>query len=283
MRDGPPGWTALQAAIWHEWKSKSPDARRISDWIVLRGADLQSTLNRMLLVSPIGRMPGLPRRDVPAYLEFLLARGADPNWLPPNGISVLEHALVRFADPAAVDVIARRVTPKKAFWIAAGLGDVSAVRGYFDRAGRLKKSAHAGRPDFAAILPHPVPSLPDASDLDVMFEAFYVAALNHRWEALDVLLQHGVPIDHAAWGAPLLNLAVGNMMLPLVEHLVKRGARVDIRGWRPCSTAREIAEFMLTLDPPRPEAREIFILCGGKDPDEVRRRALEAMRKRGAS
>jgi len=72
--------------------------------------------------------------------------------------------------------------------------------------------------------------------------SFWVAALNQRFGVLDVLLSRGFPIDYDAWGHSMLNLAVMNSWAPLVEYLVKRDANVDLRGWRPNSTARELAE-----------------------------------------
>jgi ankyrin repeat protein len=59
---------------------------------------------------------------------------------------------------------------------------------------------------------------------------------------MDVLLDQGFPIDYIGWGQTILHLAVGNGWLPLVEYLVKRGANLDLKGWRPYMTAREAAE-----------------------------------------
>lgn len=80
-------------------------ARVITDWLADHGANLSLTLNERLC----GRM-----FLTPANVHFLLDRGGDPNWIAPNGISVLEHALLRYWNGEAVDLIARRVTPKRA-------------------------------------------------------------------------------------------------------------------------------------------------------------------------
>ena len=42
------------------------------------------------------------RADV---VRALIHQGADPNWVAPNGIPVLEHALLRYWNGAAVDVM----------------------------------------------------------------------------------------------------------------------------------------------------------------------------------
>ena len=62
----------------------------------------------------------------PETVRWYLDRGANPDWLPPNGITVLEHAIARYRNGTSVDLIAQRVRPRQALWIAAGLGDVMA-------------------------------------------------------------------------------------------------------------------------------------------------------------
>jgi hypothetical protein len=131
--------TPIRVAVACEMESRSPEDRELTDWLKAHGADLHNTLNHMLL----GYM-GMPTEEV----AWLLERGADPNWLPPNGITVLEHALIRYWNGAAVDLIAERVVPRKALWIAAGLGDVRALDRYFDRQGQPNDAAFRHRPDF---------------------------------------------------------------------------------------------------------------------------------------
>ena len=88
---------------------------------------MKATLSRMLLF-------GIHRK--PEEVAYLLDRGADPDWLPPDGVPILEHALLNYWNPEAVDLIARRVTPRKAFWIAAGLGDVTTMLSFLDKDGK---------------------------------------------------------------------------------------------------------------------------------------------------
>jgi hypothetical protein len=242
-----------QGALFVDMQTRSTESRAICDWLVTRGANLPLALNRMLIQLWNAR---------PEDIAFLLERGADPNWMPSNGISVLEHALVTYWNGEAVDVIARRVQPRNALWIAAGLGDVHRVAGYFDRTGALTAAARRERPDFIAIGRSWGPSVPDASDRDIMWEAFYVAGMNQRMDVIDALLERGFPIDYSPFGGTLLGFAVGNRMLPLVAHLIHRGANVDAGG----TSTRENAGRFYDEKPDDPAARRIFELCGGTVP-----------------
>jgi hypothetical protein len=158
-------------------------------------------------------------------IAFLLDRGADPSWVPPNGVSVLEHAIIRSWNPDVVDLIARRVIPRKAFWICAGLGDVRGMMNFLTPDGKLTPEAHSDRPDVTAVF-FAAPCRPDAADIDIKWEAFFVAAVNRRYEVIDALLDSGLPVDYAPWGNTMLQFAEGNRMTGLAEHLLKRGAKL---------------------------------------------------------
>src|SRR6185503_16151903 len=60
----------LHSAVLHELETRSAEARRVTDYLVARGANLLETLNPMLL----GR--GFHTRA--SDIEYLLDRGADP-------------------------------------------------------------------------------------------------------------------------------------------------------------------------------------------------------------
>jgi ankyrin repeat protein len=244
----------IRVAVAREMESRSPEDREMTDWLVAQGADLQNVLNHKLL----GHMR-MPTEQV----AWLLERGADPNWLPPNGITVLEHALIRYWNGAAVDLIAARVVPRKALWIAAGLGDVSALGRYFDSQDQPNDAAFRHRPDFKAVFRQGyIPPLAIADPQEVIWEAFFVAALNSRLEALDALLQRGFPIDYLGHGVSLLHLAVGNAMVPLVEFLVQRGANPELaqRYGSPRANAENIFQSN-----PDDERRRILQLVGGRE------------------
>ena len=90
---------------------------------------------------------------------------------------MLEHAIVRYRDAASVDLIAERVTPRRALWIAAALGDVAGVRSFIAGKGRLTPEGRLNRPDLMAMgaLYGGLPPNQDADDLEIMWEAFWIA------------------------------------------------------------------------------------------------------------
>ena len=274
-------WSAIRSALSIERTavtgiSMSPSTRptataaeatRITDWLIERGADASDALNRMLLGESF-----MSFRMTPAEVEFLLARGADPEWIAPNGFSVLEHALYRYRNGEAVDALARRVVPRNAFWIAAGLGNVRALERYLDRHGRPTSAARRSRPDFTALAPATTRMMPvfrDDDDLAVVWEAFLVAALNQRLEVMDALLETGFPVDYHAVGWSLLQWAVSVRMIPLVECLVSRGADPAVEYFGPSTSARSIAAKYVGYFPQSDEMRRIYELCGGTDADAL--------------
>jgi len=69
----------------------------------------------------------------------------------------------------------------------------------------------------------------------------------------------------------MLHLAVGNGWLPLVEYLVRRGANVNLKGWRPYQTAREMAEEHAKNPYGYPNGAQILQLVGGRDIETLKR------------
>lgn len=205
-------------------------------WIESLGADLPLQLNRSLL----GAMSIQPEE-----VQALLDSGADPQWLPENGITVLEHAAYRYWNGQCVDLIAARVQPRQSFWMGAALDDLPMMMQYVDRDGALSDSARRNRPDFAAMSSMPSPTRPDATDLEIKWEAFMLACMNHRPTTMDALLQLGVPIDYAQQGMNMLHWAVGNGRTDVAITLLERGANPDCKLRPTNSTAREmVTEFM---------------------------------------
>lgn len=198
-------------------------------------------------------------------MQWCLDRGADPDWLPPNGIPILEHAIARFRNPAAVDVLAARVTPRRALWIAAGLGDVAGVKRFIAGKGRITPAGRLNRPDLVAMGLHQghLPPHHDADDLEIMYEAFQIAGWNQRWATMDALLDAGFPIDYSPFGWPLHREAVGNLMVPLAEYLVRRGADLD-RDWPGHGSARAAARGHVRHlhDPTTDDVRQLLTICG---------------------
>lgn len=249
-----PGSSSIfYSVIQSDIRGPRDDNRENSEWLVSTGLDLSTALNWLLL--------GFMRTET-RDIQWLLDHGADPNWLPPNGIPVLEHAIYRYWNGEAVDLIAQRVKPREALWIAAGLGDVTGVRRYFDQDGKLTDAAREHRPDFTAMGPLPAPSSFGDSDFDILWESFMLAAWNGRLAVMDILLDHGLPIDYTSWDQPFIGWAIFEGRAPLVEYLVKRGANIDAR-------VRESVEEHFAQRPSDASRRRILQVCGGRPADEV--------------
>jgi hypothetical protein len=201
-------------------------------------------------------------------VRWLLDRGADPNWIAPNGIPVLEHALIRYWNGEAVDLVAARTVPRKALWIAVGLGDIDGVRRSLDAQGKPTPAARRLRPDFDAVGQQGMLSHPEPDDEEILMEAFLIAMLNGRTSVLEYMVSRGFPIDSLAWESPVINFAVGNAMTPVVRCLVRCGADLDLCGWRPTLSAREIAREMFEDASQDADRRRIVELCG-MDPDTI--------------
>lgn len=253
------GRSLLSSALAHERRQGMAAMRPIIEWLVAQGLDLQHELNRQLC----GHM-----RMKPEKVRWLLDRGADPNWIAPNGIPVLEHALIRYWNGEAVDLVATRAAPRKALWIAAGLGDVEGVRRSLDARGKPTPAARRLRPDFDAVFPSGMPSHPDPDDEEILMETFFVAALNGRTAVMEYLASSGFDVNTLVWDSPVLNIAVGNKWTPVVECLLRCGADPDLKGWRPHQSAREIARELFEQVPENGDYRRIVELCG-MDPDAI--------------
>jgi hypothetical protein len=260
-------------ALNFEREAKTADARRITDLLAARGVDVQRELDERLLGWPQdGARPHGGMQ--PETVRWFLERGANPDWMPPNGITVLEHAIARYRNGACVDLIAERVRPPQALWIAAGLGDVAGVRRFVVRKGKLTRAARLNRPDTMAmgVMFGFLPPNADADDLEIMWEAFQIAAWNERWSTMDALLEAGLPVDHAPWGAPLVYIAVGNLIVPLAEYLISRGADLDREWGSPVngsarSSIRSLVENL--HDPHTENVRRMLAICNAGTVEEI--------------
>src|SRR5690606_34903067 len=102
------GRTLMGVALWQERKRGAAVMRSIVEWLERQGFNRQLELNR--------RLCGQSYID-DEMVRALLEQGADPNWVAPNGISVLEHALLRYwkRSEAGVDLlVAAGARPRRA-------------------------------------------------------------------------------------------------------------------------------------------------------------------------
>ncbi len=160
-----------------------------------------------------------------------------------------------------MDLLARHARPRQALWIAAGLGDIKGVKRFLDREGRPTAEARRLRPPFD-LVGFPMLSHPDPEDEEILMEAFVVAMLNRRLAVLEYMAAHGTPVNSLVFSNPAIGVAVGNGWADVVECLVRCGADLDLKGWQPNQSAREIAGEMLAQFPEDAARREIARLCG---------------------
>lgn len=253
-RGGPMGARLISSA-WHaERKNPGERATAVTGWLVARGVDEAAVATELLHRRMFPR-PAL------GDVTFFLSRGADPAWIPPDGIGLLERMLLSSWDPAPVDFVATLVPAPRTLWAAAGLNDVEGMRPFLGAHGQVTDAAREHRPDLLAVGLQ-LPPRPGASDLEILCEAFYFAGVLQRAGVMDLLLAHGLPIDHAPWGTPLLNFAVGNRMIRLVELLVERGADCDKQGFMPSMTARDLAAERLKDHPDDERVQRIAEVVG---------------------
>jgi hypothetical protein len=168
-----------------------------------------------------------------------------------------------------VDLVAARTVPRKALWIAAGLGDVGGVRRFLDAQGKPTPAARRLRPNFDAVGQEGmVPPHPDPTDEAILMEAFLVAVLNGRTAVLTYMVSRGFDVNTRVGDTPVINFAVVEAMLSggsftrVVESLLQCGASLDIKGWRPNESARELAREVFGQAPQDANRRRIAERCG---------------------
>ena len=244
--------TLLGFAFHFERRHGIAAMRPVMDWLKAHGHDPQRGLNVQLF--------GHIRMTV-EEVQRLLERGADPNWVPPNGIPLLEYALLRYWNGDAVDVLAAHTEPREALWIAAGLGDVDGVRQFLDRDGKPTPAARRLRPDFDGVGADGLTQHPDPDDEEILVEAFLVAILNGRTRVVEYMVSRGFPVNSRIYETPLVNVAIGNTMVSVVESLIRGGADLDVKGSRPSYTARELARELFEQTPEDAERRRVAELC----------------------
>ena len=92
--------------------------------------------------------------------------------------------------------------------------------------------------------------------------------LNWRTAVVEYMLSRGTPVNSMIYGTPLVNLAVGNAWPAVLETFVRCGADLDLRGWMPSQSAREMARDMFEVDAANEVRRRIVEICG-MNPDAI--------------
>jgi hypothetical protein len=254
------GLSLIMWAVGNEQKVGREAMRPIVEWLQAQGADLQYELNMRLCGNPImGKVENI---------QWLLDYGADPDWIAPNGIPVFEHALLRYWNGDVVDLIASRAHPRKALWIAAGLGDVDGVRRFIDRNGKPTADARKLRPDFDAVGPITSPQHPDPTDDEILTETLFVAILNQRTNVIDYLASRGCSMNGLIGGMSLVVHPLSRGWVSTVESLIRAGADLDMSGWQPGYAPRHLAREMFIQSPGDAMRRRMAELCG-LDPERL--------------
>jgi hypothetical protein len=251
----------MASAVREEQKQGEAAMRPIMDWLEAHGFDRQLELNLRLCGQGIGRLTA-------ENLRAQIDQGADPSWVAPSGIPLLEHALLRYWNGEAVDVLAAYTRPRKALWIAAGLGDMDGVRGFLDAQGRPTPAARRLRPDFVAVGLGPWAQQPDASDEEILVEALVVAILNGRTAVVEYLVARGAPLNSLLYGGPLVMLALNSRTKEMLECLVRCGADLDLPTGDSNGSPRELVRKLFEQTPENPLRRGFVVACG-MDPDAL--------------
>ncbi|MEP6835687.1 MAG: ankyrin repeat domain-containing protein [Gemmatimonas sp.] len=230
-----------------------PDPQEMLQWIRSTGFDLQGHLNILLLGDriPIREVSDGARPRImmpqPAMTRVLLDYGANPEWIAPNKFSVLEHAVIRYGSGEAVDVLLDRVKPRKAFWIAAGIGDIDMLQSFFKANGELSQSARRDRPRVSLMDTIPLGHIdrPCVSETHVLWEAFIIAVMNSRLNVIAALLDRGLPVDFTPFSHTALHCCIEYHLHDVAHLLLTRGANPDFRAWPDQPSPREMATSWL--------------------------------------
>lgn len=258
------GGNVMFTALHYEEETRTPEARRMVEYLESLGVSRIETLNYMLL--SIMGFGFSPREKInKRKMDWFIERGADPTWVAPNGYTVLEHALTRNRSHDEVHVMLQYTTPRKALWIAAALGDVKQLRNYVNDDGTLTPAGRENRPDFHALGPSGLPTPPNATDREILAEAFYVAFINNRTESMDFLLDRGFPVDYSYWGYTAFHWALNSRNVRLIEYLINREAQADISG----ATPEQKDQWLFDANPSNEDVRKIYEMCGGTNYDGV--------------
>lgn len=232
-----------------------PSAAR--SWAESLGLVLQPHLDHALLGNPLIESSA-------ELVGGLLALGANPHQQPASGFSVLEHGIALYRNGAAVDLLVPHVAVPQRFWVAAGLGDLRALLRYVNRRGVPSAAARADRLDMTVF--DGVKFFfgrPDASDHDVLWDAFFIAGVNGRLNVLDALIARGFPVDYSPMWYNLLHIAVEQLNVPVVEFLLARGANPALKRYAGAPTARDFITGWREAARPDPRAEEIEGMLAG--------------------
>lgn len=194
--------------------------------------------NQTPLVLLVSSWPPFERGIQDELVHTLVAGGARVNGLDDDGMPLATALVFGYTD-AAVALVAAGARVDNVFF-AAGLGDLAAVRGFFDEAGALR---HDALGTYTPPIPKELGSDPSAH----VQEALHFAVTHGRQDVAAWLLERGADVDGRTEGhhceLPLLQAAFVHEV-GMARWLVERGADPDLRcGKRGLSAREHVARF----------------------------------------
>jgi ankyrin repeat protein len=161
--------------------------------------------------------------------NVLLASGADINAETTWGSTPLQWAANMGSREVAELLLARGAAPQLNMWAAAGLGMLDVVQSFWQTSNTLKPNAGQTR---SRKLPDGSwgRTAPPESYVDLVSEAFYIAARNGHVDVAKFLLEKGANVNcRGFFGAPGLHWAAINGHKEMVEFLIAHGADISLR------------------------------------------------------
>ena len=144
----------------------------------------------------------------------LLAAGADPAAGADAGITPLESAAMHSSTEAA-DVLVAHGLHRPTLWLAAASGLLAEVQEWVATDGSLRADPGPCRPDWADV-GRPAGARPTDDPVEIVGEAFVLAALNDRRDVVDYLLDAGLHTTHSETNSLVASFMTTRLVVPLL-------------------------------------------------------------------
>jgi ankyrin repeat protein len=236
-----------------EWVTQPPHG--IADDIVGVLIERGSSLDRALNLAACWNLADVCAR--------LLEAGADPGARADAGITPLESAAMHGSTQAA-DVLAPHGLHRRSLWLAAASGLLEEVRSWVAPSGDLLRPPGPYRPNWADV-GRPSGTPPSDDPVEIIGEAFVLAAANERIDVAEYLRSAGADIDARPYrNTTALHLAIQFAKPGAVRYLLANGAATDIlddnhhgdaAGWAAACqsddpSSRLVTELIRAASPP---------------------------------